>query len=242
MLHFQTRFFAHRGLHGDRGTAPENSLPAFRLAVEKGLGIELDLRAARDHEIVVFHDENLGRVCGVSGRVQDYSYEELKQFSLYNSGEHIPLFSEVLALVDGQVPLIVEIKPGGKHFDRTLCEDIALLLDHYDGEYAVESFHAGVLYWFLRHRPLVRRGQLCMDGKSIRMGRLQDLLLKSQITNFLTKPDFVAFSRTLTRLPSFRLWRRLCSSVGWTFRSAREVKAAWDDFDYYIIERTFSSD
>ena len=89
---FQTRFFAHRGLH-ENGTAhPENSLPAIRRAVEEGYGIEFDIQVTKDGVPVVFHDFTLRRMCGQKGRVCDYTLQELSQFRLLDCGERIPPF------------------------------------------------------------------------------------------------------------------------------------------------------
>ena len=103
-------YYAHRGLHDNETDAPENSMNAFKKAIDAGYGIELDVQLTKDRIPVVFHDETLKRVCGVDGRVRDYTYEELQQFRLCRSDERIPLFSDFLKLVDGKVPLIIEIK------------------------------------------------------------------------------------------------------------------------------------
>lgn len=76
------RHYAHRGLHDNKSDAPENSMAAFRKAIEAGYGIELDVQLTKDRIPVVFHDETLKRVCGVEGNVRDYTYEELQQFHL----------------------------------------------------------------------------------------------------------------------------------------------------------------
>ena len=104
------KYIAHRGLHSE--LVPENSLTAFRLAVEKCLSIELDVRLTKDCRIVVFHDNDLMRMCGIEGKVFDYTYEQLSAFKLKNSDEKIPLLSEVLKTVDGKVPLLIELKGG----------------------------------------------------------------------------------------------------------------------------------
>ena len=105
--------YAHRGLHDNETQAPENSLAAFQKAVDAGYGIELDVQLSKDKIPVVFHDFTLKRICGVEGKVTDYTYEELQKFRLAQSNQTIPEFSEVLRLVDGKVPLIVELKIEG---------------------------------------------------------------------------------------------------------------------------------
>lgn len=244
MLTFSVRMFAHRGLHGDRQTAPENSMEAFRRAIEAGWGIELDVQFSRDGQIVVFHDTSLQRICGVCGRVADYTYEELQAFPLCRSDQRIPLLSDVLAMTDGRVPLIIELKADGGGNIRDLCRDTALLLDSYSGEYAVESFHPMIVNWFRRNRPLVRRGQLSTDfflthskGK-----HWQFFLLETMLTNLITRPDFIAYDIRHRNHPAFRIWRHFCTPVGWTLRDKETLDQTRHLFDYYIAERTISSD
>ena len=107
---FKEWLYAHRGLHDNATEAPENSMAAFRKAVDAGFGIELDIQLTKDRIPVVFHDFTLKRVCGGEGKICDYTYEELQQFHLCESTEKIPKFEDVLQMVDGKVPLIVEFK------------------------------------------------------------------------------------------------------------------------------------
>ena len=100
--------YAHRGLHGEG--VPENSLAAFKKAVENGHGIELDLQLSADGEVMVFHDYTLKRMTGEAGLLSEKTAEELRSLRLAGTDEHIPTLREVLELVDGQVPLLVELK------------------------------------------------------------------------------------------------------------------------------------
>ncbi|MBQ1190284.1 MAG: glycerophosphodiester phosphodiesterase, partial [Lachnospiraceae bacterium] len=102
--------YAHRGLHDNHSDAPENSMKAFQKAVDAGYGIEMDIQLTKDKIPVVFHDETLNRMCGVEGKVWEFTYEELQKLTLAESEERIPKFEDVLALVGGKVPLIVEYK------------------------------------------------------------------------------------------------------------------------------------
>ena len=247
MLSFRTghRIIAHRGLHGRQDTAPENSMEAFRRAVDAGYGIELDVQFSRDRQIVVFHDDTLLRVCGVCGRVNDYTLEELQRFRLHTSEQRIPLFAEVLSLVDGRVPLVVELKAPGNRYDPELCEQVSALLDHYAGEFCVESFHPRYVYWFRKNRPLYRRGQLCTDFflTNARGFRWQFFLIESMVLNLLTRPDFIAFDIRFRHHPAFRFWKHFCTPVGWTLRpDSKHMDALDKDFKYFIAEKAMSSD
>ena len=131
--------YAHRGLFDNQSDAPENSLAAFRKAVEAGYGIELDVQLSKDKKLVVFHDATLKRMCGVKGNVWDYTLEELKQFKLADSKEQIPTFEEFLQVVDGKVPFILEYKLDVAQ--TIVCEKANEVLKNYKGIYCIESFH-----------------------------------------------------------------------------------------------------
>ena len=229
--------FAHRGLHGD-GRA-ENSMSAFRAAKDAGFGIELDVRLSRDGELVVFHDPNLDRVCGVSGRVIDYTAEELSKMSLSGTDDGIPTFSEVLEIIDGAVPLLVEIKhdlgEGG------VAEKLAEVIAGYKGDYIVESFNPLALRKVRQLMPDVPRGILSMrySEEPKYKGKLLYFLLENMLLNFLMRPDFIAYEKT--GHGNFIL-RRIRRKIGtplfaWTVRSEEEeIKAVSDGFDSIIFE------
>ena len=120
-----TKFYAHRGLYENGSDAPENSMAAFKKAVDAGFGIELDVQLTRDRIPVIFHDFDLVRACGVPGMVCDFSFEELSQFRLFGSSERIPALRDFLEMVDGRVPLIVEYKSEDRNMDVCRIVDIA---------------------------------------------------------------------------------------------------------------------
>ena len=189
---FMGRNFAHRGLHTEDMTGPENSLEAFRQAKDAGYGIELDVRLSKDGEPVVFHDDSLERLCGVEGKVEDKDYAELKELRICGTEEHIPLLGEVLELVDGSVPLIVELKTS-KH-NKTLCEKSYDLLSGYKGDYCIECFHPAVVGWFRRNAKEVFRGQLatsCADYGN--MKKPLAFALSRCLANIISRPQFIAY-------------------------------------------------
>ena len=158
---FKKKYFAHRGLHDNKGDAPENSMAAFRKAVEAGYGMELDVHVTRDGIPVVFHDFKLERICNGDGNIEDYTYEELQKFTLCNSEERIPKFADVLTMVGGRVPLIIEVK--SERVNVSECAVIDDLLRDYRGEYCIESFNPMVLWWFRLHHNKVVRGQVASN-------------------------------------------------------------------------------
>lgn len=189
---FQGRNFAHRGLHKVDKSVPENSLAAFALAADAGYGIELDVQLTRDGTVVVFHDDDLKRVCGVDARVDELTYNELCDLRLCGTEEGIPLFSEALTLVNGRSPLIVELKTGKSN--RELCRKTAALLDGYNGPACIESFDPFIVTWFRFHAPRYLRGQLAAPrGEYKGRPAFQGFLLSHTLLNFLARPQFIAY-------------------------------------------------
>lgn len=166
--------YAHRGLHGPG--VPENSLAAFRRAAEAGYGAELDVHLTRDGRLVVIHDGDLERMCGVPGRVAEKTAEELAALRLAGSEEHIPLLEEVLPLFAGRAPLVVELKTD-RHGAAALAGDTVDCLDRFSIDYCVESFDPRPLRWLRRHRPSGAAGPAVPEfpPPSIRPGSLEPL-------------------------------------------------------------------
>ena len=232
---FVGRNFAHRGLHSEDQSVPENSLRAFALAAEAGYGMELDVQLSRDGQVVVFHDDTLNRVCGIDKRVDELDYDELKTLPLYGTEERIPLFSEVLALVDGRTPLIVELKTGPRN--KELCEKTWALLRKYPGAYCIESFHPLIVAWFRFHAPTVLRGQLAqLPEEYVRAGHkmTEGILLGNTLLNVAARPQFIAY-RIGPKPCTVRFAEALgAMPFGWTSHS-RDSEAGRDAviFEYY---------
>ena len=219
---FEGRAFAHRGLYELDQSVPENSLPAFRRAVENGYGAELDVQRTRDGRIVVFHDDDMKRACGVDRAIRDFTYEDLQSFPLFGTGERIPLFADVLRIFDGRQPLIVELKYGPD--SDLLCEATRRMLDEYKGAACVESFHPAMVRWFWKHDPKRLRGQLseaaCFSKKHIK-GYLA-FAMSRLFSNCLTRPQFIAY-RVGPKPLSVRVAERMgAMKVLWTAREAEQ--------------------
>ena len=133
-------------------------MTAYALAIEKGVPIELDVRLSKDGRLMVFHDKSMKRMCGVSGDIYDYTYEQLQGFRLAGTNERIPLFTEVLKFVNGRVPLLVELKRGSPVW--TLEKRAYHVLKDYKGQYAVQSFDPISMMYFRIHAPHIYRGIL----------------------------------------------------------------------------------
>ena len=147
--------FAHRGLHGPG--VPENSLAAFRAAVEAGAGIECDVRLSADGRAVVFHDHDLRRLCASALTVEATPADALIRQRLFDTNEQVSLLADLLALVAGQVPILIELKCRGGN-SAQLARAVVNDLREYSGPVGVMSFEPAVGKWLARHEPDIRRG------------------------------------------------------------------------------------
>ena len=218
------RQVAHRGLHDRELGIPENSLPAFARAVEHGKAIELDLHATADNRLVVLHDFQLKRMTGVPGIVEEWTLEDLRKLRLQGTDAQIPTLDEVLELVNGRVPLLLEIK--SERLGEVVRLEPVLMkrLASYQGEFILEAFNPEVLVWLHRHAPQYIRGQL---------GNLDDenkqfkFYSRHLMFNPLSRPDFIAFD---IQKIDYKL-RLACKKhglplLGWTIRTEAELKKA----------------
>ena len=236
MKKYKTVMYAHRGLHN--GERAENSMSAFRAAVEGGYGIELDVRLSGDGRLVVFHDDTLDRVCGREGRVVDFTADELSTFKLNDTDDCVPLFSDVLALVDGRVPLLVEIKEdaGNTAVSKATCE----MLKEYKGEYIIESFNPMSLKVVGKMMPEVPRGILShryFENEKYRKPLF--FLLQSLLLNCVCRPAFIAYDHRHAKAFGLRFVRAIfrTPTIAWTVRSAEEEAVARKNgFDGIIFE------
>lgn len=224
--------YAHRGLHG-KGI-PENSMAAFRAALDHGFGIEFDLHLLKDGNIAVIHDSLLKRTTGAEGRIEDLTTEDLKNYRLEGTEETIPTFRELLDLYAGKAPLIVELKPvNGNH--AKLAETVCNMLQDYPGVYCIESFDPRCVAWLKKNRPQIIRGQLSENffRSDPKMSLPLKLLLSTLVDNGATRPDFVAYKFSDRKNLSVFLCRKLfrLQGVSWTLRSKEEydiaVKEGW---------------
>lgn len=219
--------YAHRGLYG-KGI-PENSMAAFRAALEHGYGIELDVHLLKDGSLAIMHDSDLKRTTGREGILENLTRKDLPDYPLEGTGELIPLFSQVLALFQGKRPLIVELKPRDGNCDaltRAACQ----LLDTYAGPYCLESFDPRCVRWLKKNRPELIRGQLSEDflKSSLPVPKILKWLQKYNLSLWWTSPDFVAYRFSDRKILSNTICRKLwhMEMVSWTVKSREEYHAA----------------
>ena len=213
---------------------PENSLAAFRRAVKAGYGVELDVHITADDQLVVFHDDTLGRMVenAPEGRIETFTLAELQALRLAKTDEPIPTLPEELEILAGRVPLVLEVKAGPKN--RLLCTLTARALSGYSGPVCIESFDPFILQWFKKHAPDYLRGQLSQPPKKYPKGTSEAVrfLAGNLLTNMFARPHFVSY-----RIGPKPFTVRLCEAMG-------AMKAGWTshewthekDYDMVIFE------
>ncbi|MBE9140101.1 glycerophosphodiester phosphodiesterase [Nodosilinea sp. LEGE 07088] len=221
------RPIAHRGLHRGR-TVPENSLAAFEAAIATNHPIELDVQLLADGHLAVFHDRDLRRLTGKKARLADQTLDSLKRYRLYDTDQTIPSLAEVLACIDGRVPLLIEIK----NEKQVGPPEQALLktLVGYQGELAVQSFNPRSLQWLKRHAPEIMRGQLA--------SKPQKFLRSHLLLTWASRPHFIAYNVKALPTLSTTLARHYfnCPLLAWTVRSQTDCAKAHQYADNYIFD------
>ncbi|PSN14964.1 glycerophosphodiester phosphodiesterase [filamentous cyanobacterium CCP5] len=229
------RPIAHRGLHNG-SSIPENSINAFAAAIEQNYPIELDIQLLADGELAVFHDKDLERMTGESGKITDQTLKTIHHFKLFGTKQYIPSLEEVLKFIGGRVPVLIEIKNEGEigPLEQKLIETLA----GYLGDVAVQAFNPLSLGYLKRHAPHILRGQLSGNFKGEALPWFQKLLLRNLLLNGASAPNFVAYDlRSLPSLPT-TVTRRLFGLplIAWTVRSPEDKAKASRWADNYIFD------
>lgn len=222
---------AHRGLHAPG--VPENSMAAFRAAIAAGYGIECDIQAASDGTPVVFHDDDLPRLTGAQGLVRDLDIDALSALRILQTGEAIPTLADLLALVAGRVPLLIEIKDQSLRATRdigTLSQRVAELVAAYDGPVAVMSFNPHSMAAFHDAAPgiavgLTTCGYLAGEWKMLDPAQRASL---AKIADFdRVGACFVSHDRKDLDNPALAMLKsRGVPVLTWTIRSAAQEHEA----------------
>lgn len=240
VMQYNHMMFAHRGYHNKEKFIPENSMAAFRAAVARGYGIELDIHITKDGKLAVFHDDTLERMCQEPGGVESYTLEELRRFHLLNTTERIPELTEVLTYVDGRVPLLIELKIPGRNL--AVCGASYKVLKEYRGRFMVQSFNTMGLYWYRKNAPEILRGQLSsnLTKSEEKEPYLLRFLIKYLFLNLLGRPDFISYK--LKDLPNFNV--SLCRVLFktpvavWTLRTENALEQGRTKYNMCIFEKS----
>lgn len=229
-------YIAHRGLHDKN--IPENSMAAFERAIKCGYAIELDVQKTSDNQLVIFHDESLYRMCGVKKKITECTFTELGGLVLKESSEGIPKLIDVLNLVQGAVPLLIEIKPEGDWKKTTTL--LAKIMEKYHGEFWVESFHPLALRLYRKLSPNTIIGQLANDLFQAKNPHsfVEKFLLSNLLLNWLSKPDFVAYNYKYRKKIAFRICQKSkhMKTAAWTVKNQVTLDVLKNEFDIFIFE------
>lgn len=221
---------AHRGLFGEK--VPENSLLAFKQAVKNKLPIELDVTALADGTPVIFHDEKLARMTGRDGFISSLSLSDIADFRLQGTKEKIPTLAEALEVIDGKVPVLIEIKNSGKvgPLEKAVWKELI----KYDGDYAVESFNPYTLEWFKNNAPKVKRGQLACFFRNNEITGVKRYALKRMLLNKkISEPNFIVYDGADMPIKYLKKYYGVLPVLAYTIRSEGEeirLKGFCDNF------------
>lgn len=233
-LEFLSRnLIAHRGYHNNKKGIPENSVLAFKKAIDNNYLIELDVRLTKDKKLVVFHDGNLKRVCGVNKSVKDLTYKELLKYNLFDTTQKVPLFSDVIKLVNGRVPILIETKYHNRYgvLEKILINE----LSNYKGLYAIQSFYPMSLLWLKRNTKDIPIGLLSSNFKND-LNRLKSIIGKTLILDLFFKTDFISYD--VKGLPNNYLSYKGDKKkiVIWTIKNKKDYDLARQYTDSLICE------
>ena len=205
---------AHRGVHNS--SISENTLPAFVKSVDKNYIIELDIHILNCNTIVVYHDHNLNKLTGVNKVIETLSYAQLSKIKI-NKKYTIPTLEQVMHIVDGRVPILIEVKDMNNN--SKFEEELVKILDNYKGEFAIQSMNPFVIDWFYKNRKDYVIGLIIFNE-----------LNYSIVKKYVKKIDFISVYKK--QLP-FKINKLV---LGWTIRSQKEYKKYKNLCDNLICE------
>ena len=205
---------AHRGLHNTQ--IPENTIPSFVKCVDKNYIIELDIHILTDNTIVVYHDHNLKKLTGVNKVIETLSYPQLSKIKI-NKKYTIPTLKQVMHIVDGSVPILIEIKDVDNN--SKFEEELVKILDNYKGEFAIQSMNPFVIDWFYKNRKDYVIGLIVFNDLNYKL-----------VKKYVKKIDFISVYKK--QLP-FKINKLV---LGWTIRKQNEYKKYKNLCDNLICE------
>jgi glycerophosphoryl diester phosphodiesterase len=223
------RPIAHRGLHHLNHAAWENTLPAFSRAIDKGFSIECDVQLSADGVPFVIHDTDLRRLTGVEGFVWQRTAAELSALRIGGTADHPPTLKEMLDLVDGRVPLVIELKGVPGH-DDGLVERVGTLLAFYRGEAAIMSFDHWLVRQFESHAPGIPAGLTALG--------LAEHEIEAHFSMLAHRIDFVSYclADMPNRFTGFVRDELSLPVITWTIRDLAAVEKTYALADQMTFE------
>lgn len=226
------RMIAHRGLHDKN--IPENTISSFKRAINNNYIIELDVHLLKDNKVVVIHDDNLIRASNINKKIKDMTYDEVKMLNIFNTCEHIPLLEDVLDIINGCVPIIIELKTDVRV--PKLEKQVLKILKNYHGLFAIQSFSPLSLYYIKKKNHDIIIGQLVSDFKNNKMNFIKKFILKKMIFNILIHPDFISCNLNYLSSNKIKKLRKNKIILGWTVRNINQYEDYKELCDNVIFE------
>ncbi|MGN0790205.1 MAG: glycerophosphodiester phosphodiesterase family protein [Christensenellales bacterium] len=229
---------AHRGLHDE--IREENSISAFKAAIERGFAIETDVHLLRDGVVAVHHDNSLKRICGKDVRIESLTSSQLKDYPMTLGGEIIPTLPEMLALVDGRVPILIELKTICGWRNNDLAKAVLRDLKNYPYKdvIALQSFDPFAVRWCRRHQTEYPFGQLASaegeKGKTPKV--LNDFMGKLHV-NAISKPMFTSYDVVSSPNKYIDKTHEKMPVLSWTVRTEENLAVAKKYADNVIFEK-----
>lgn len=205
---------AHRGLHSSNTI--ENSISAFIKAMEFGYIIELDIHILRDNTIVIYHDFNLKRLTGVNKVIEKLTYPQLSKIKLKNKYQ-IPTLIQVMNIINGKVPLLIEIKTIDNNI--ILYKKLVELLNNYKGLFAIQSINPLVIEWFYKNKKNYPLGLIIFNDINYKI-----------LKKYTKMIDFISIYKKHLPFKSKKI------IIGWTIKNKKELEKYKPLSDNLIVE------
>ncbi|MDD2628359.1 MAG: glycerophosphodiester phosphodiesterase family protein [Clostridia bacterium] len=229
---------AHRGLHDLNKFIPENSIIAFEKAINNNVAIELDVHILKDNTIVVFHDDDLKRCCNVDKVLKTCTYNDIENLTLFDTPYKIPTLEEALAAIEGQVPVIIELKTDV--CATKICYTVSKILESYKGLFAIKSFSPLIPLWFKLFKPNIVRGMLTDEFNNTKNNKIiKKLFITSLVFLPIIKPDFISTNIHMLKNKKVKRLRKKIIVLGWTFKTTLDKIKYKHLSDGYIFENEF---
>lgn len=214
------KLIMHRGITSKN--IPENSIPAIKNCVNELYSVELDIHILKDNTVIVFHDYNLSRMTNEDKDIRSVTYDEIKNLKLLNTNYNIPTLKKILKIIDGKVPIYIEIKsiPSKKSLKYLFRQ-----LDNYNGAFYLQSFNPIILYLISITRPNYKIGLLSLYPKLL-------------FINCFLKIEFISIP--LIFLPSRKVQklRRKYKVIGWSLKNKSDYEIYKEYSDKFICKNT----
>lgn len=239
MIRADYAFVTHRGMHSIKQNIPENSEGAFKLSIQNKFAIHFEVQLTMDNGVLVFGDENFKRLCSLDMKPQDCYLDEASRLMLNGTEYRILTFKQALEIINGQVPILIEIIDENQEIG-IIEQKVVDELQNYSGVFAIQSKNPMVTLWFKNHYPHIQRGQIINESETTVQdigSFLKKALLKTQAINFVSSPNFITYNiDELSQNYANECRKKNIAVLGYTARTEEQLKKAKEMCDGIIFE------